>query len=116
MRYYSLVVFFSLVLSVFASSGDRSDEFQLLVKHCELQKCRRSTFSPPLSLRLTGWTCLDDCKYTSMHAITDREVLGNIPVQQYYGKWPFYRFAGMQEPASVAFSLMNLWFHVQGLQ
>ena len=35
-------------------------------------------------------------------------------IQQYHGKWPFWRLAGMQEPASVAFSLLNLWAHAQG--
>jgi len=29
-------------------------------------------------------------------------------VPQFYGKWPFYRWGGMQEPASAIFSLMNL--------
>jgi hypothetical protein len=49
-----------------------------------------------------------------MHKITDRDIERGDKVQQYYGKWPFRRLAGMQEPASVAFSLMNLLFHVQG--
>lgn len=36
-------------------------------------------------------------------------------VQQYHGKWPFYRFLGMQEPFSVLFSLLNLAAHIWGL-
>ena len=35
---------------------------------------------------------------------------------QFHGKWPFYRFLGMQEPFSVLFSLGNLWAHYDGLQ
>jgi len=35
-------------------------------------------------------------------------------VEQFYGKWPFWRLAGMQEPASVAFSFANLLMHVLG--
>lgn len=70
----------------------------------------------PLALRLTRWTCTDDCQYVCMHEITSRDVERGAPVQQYYGKWPFWRFAGMQEPASVAFSLLNLWFHVRGMR
>eukprot|EP00040_Diaphanoeca_grandis_P036015 m.228020 g.228020 ORF g.228020 m.228020 type:complete len:252 (+) comp33534_c0_seq2:607-1362(+) len=31
---------------------------------------------------------------------------------QYYGKWPFARFLGVQEPASVVFSAANLLVHL----
>lgn len=36
------------------------------------------------------------------------------PIVQYHGKWPFYRFMGMQEPFSVLFSFMNLVAHRWG--
>jgi hypothetical protein len=49
-----------------------------------------------------------------MHALTDLALESGVPVQQYYGKWPFWRLAGMQEPASVAFSVANLLMHVLG--
>jgi len=32
-------------------------------------------------------------------------------VPQFYGKWPFIRFLGLQEPASVLFSILNLYAH-----
>lgn len=38
-----------------------------------------------------------------------------VRIQQFYGKWAFWRFLGMQEPASVLFSLLNLRAHVKGL-
>ena len=38
------------------------------------------------------------------------------PVVQYHGKWPFYRFMGIQEPFSVLFSLMNFLAHRQGMR
>lgn len=34
-------------------------------------------------------------------------------VPQFYGKWPFKRFLGMQEPASVFFSFLNLMAHLR---
>ena len=37
------------------------------------------------------------------------------PVVQYHGKWPFYRFFGVQEPFSVIFSLLNFLAHRDGL-
>ncbi|PPQ82382.1 hypothetical protein CVT25_008343 [Psilocybe cyanescens] len=68
----------------------------------------------PFILRLTRWTCTDDCKYRCMHEITDVDTRSGNPVQQYYGKWPFWRVIGIQEPASVLFSLLNLWAHARG--
>ncbi|KAI9184685.1 hypothetical protein H9P43_003740 [Blastocladiella emersonii ATCC 22665] len=66
----------------------------------------------PLELQLTRWTCRDDCKYRCMHGKTDAR---QHKVVQYHGKWPFRRILGMQEPASVLFSLGNLIQHVRGL-
>lgn len=37
------------------------------------------------------------------------------PILQFHGKWPFYRFAGIQEPFSVLFSFFNLLAHRDGL-
>ena len=99
----------------FASSGDRAQEYQSCVARCQSQACLHEPQTAlPLPLRLTGWTCLDNCKYECMHAITTAAIQAGARVHQYHGKWPFWRFAGMQEPASVAFSLLNLVFHVKG--
>ena len=38
------------------------------------------------------------------------------PIVQFHGKWPFYRFMGIQEPFSVLFSFFNFLAHHQGLQ
>ena len=51
--------------------------------------------------------------------MTDRRLARDIPyrepVLQFHGKWPFYRFMGMQEPFSVLFSAMNFAAHWWGL-
>ncbi|KAH9977103.1 Per1-like protein [Lactifluus volemus] len=103
---------------VIASSGDQSDAFQTCLQQCTRQSCapedRRSLQAQPLALRLTRWTCTDDCKYTCMHTLTDFAAESGVRMEQYYGKWPFWRFAGMQEPAAVAFSFVNLLMHVLG--
>jgi len=36
----------------------------------------------------------------------------NYDVPQFHGKWPFARLMGVQEPASVLFSIANLLPHV----
>jgi len=90
-----------------ASPGDRSPEFQRRVASCR-EDC------PPLDfeLWLTSWDCLSNCKYLVMREITEERIAGGKEVLQYHGKWPFVRILGMQEPASVLFSLANLVAHV----
>jgi hypothetical protein len=106
------VILGSLICVALASSGDKSQEFQDCVSTCETYSCPDVVL--PVSLRMTAWICTDDCKYNCMHLITDRDASIGVPMQQYYGKWPFWRLLGMQEPASVAFSLMNLLAHFRG--
>lgn len=48
--------------------------------------------------------------------MTGRRAAAGLPVVQFHGKWPFWRFLGAQEPFSVAFSLGNLWAHAAGLR
>jgi post-GPI attachment to proteins factor 3 len=136
MRLYFLPLSFLLVIAAtctiaYASSGDRSDTFRRCVGKCVKQSCTATdddgsgsrTTRPvhhaqqplPLALRLTRWSCADNCKYACMHMLTDFALESGVQMEQYYGKWPFWRFAGMQEPASVVFSFANLLMHVLGL-
>ncbi|KAH8798493.1 Per1-like protein [Flagelloscypha sp. PMI_526] len=108
----AVLVAVSLFSLTSASAGDRDLTFLNCVSNLRDTQC--ASWDPPLSLSLTNWTCLDDCKYACMHSITSGRIDSGKPVFQYYGKWPFYRLWGMQEPASVAFSLLNLYCHVQG--
>ena len=70
-------------------------------------------------LQLMLWTCPSNCDYTCQHIITDKRVSRDPPmlepVVQYHGKWPFYRFMGMQEPFSVIFSAFNFLAHEAGM-
>ena len=98
--------------SVLASAGDRSDSFQNCIPIC--LDHFKGQCEIPLLFRLAQWTCTDECKYQCMWFLTDDAVKQQQPIVQYYGKWPFIRYAGMQEPASVAFSVLNLIAHVEG--
>ncbi|KAF7298467.1 Post-GPI attachment to proteins factor 3 [Mycena kentingensis (nom. inval.)] len=104
------VILLALTGAAYASWGDRSSEFQNCLTRCSPSQCSLS-----LPLRITRWTCEDNCKYTCMHEITTRDKKLGDRVHQYYGKWPFWRLLGMQEPASVAFSCLNFWAHWRGL-
>ncbi|EUC59752.1 Mn2+ homeostasis protein (Per1) [Rhizoctonia solani AG-3 Rhs1AP] len=120
-----------LIAAINASSGDRSPPFQQCLSNCVARTCTGPNGASqnsdlPLALRLTRWTCADDCKYQCMHILTDialKEQSGaqssshlSTRIHQYYGKWPFWRFAGMQEPASVLFSVLNLVTHAAGMK
>ncbi|KAJ3909016.1 Per1-like protein [Lentinula edodes] len=108
--------FSHIIIPAIASSGDRSDDFQRCLLHCDNTKCtENSAESLSLTLRLTRWTCTDNCKYLCMHEITAQNIASGLAIHQYYGKWPFWRFVA-QEPASVLFSLLNLHVHVKGAQ
>lgn len=96
-----------------ASMGDRSSVYRSCVSFCEQNTCTKG-WEGTLALRLTRWTCTDDCKYNCMHLITDDAISKGAIIHQYHGKWPFWRWAGMQEPASVVFSMMNLLAHLRG--
>ena len=108
-------VLLALVAATVGSSGDRAQDFQSCVRQCDERTCRAS-LELPLSLRITRWTCSDDCKYRCMHYITDLAEQAGVSIQQYYGKWPFWRLGGIQEPASVIFSIFNLLFHWRGFE
>ncbi len=73
--------------------------------------------STALHRRLLLWTCPGECDYTCQHIITERRLASDPPlsVEQFHGKWPFQRLLGMQEPASVLFSVGNFLAHYDGL-
>ncbi|KAL9135867.1 MAG: hypothetical protein Q9175_002931 [Cornicularia normoerica] len=102
-----------------ASLGDRLPEFRECISTCVDENCRRGDSVLPLHLRLVFWTCPSNCDYVCQHIITDRRVSRDPPmlnpVLQYHGKWPFFRFLGMQEPCSVLFSFFNFLAHRKGL-
>jgi hypothetical protein len=101
---------------VTASSGDRRPEFIGCVSNCEFKRCPRmpEKLADAWPLRITRWTCRDECNYLCMHKMVKLDQSYELPIHQFYGKWPFWRLGGIQEPASVLFSLLNMWAHIQG--
>lgn len=124
-----------------ASVGDRDPAFQWCVgicaegdgcvmlppalKHASVEctaACPAQFDHPvPAAVRALRWSCEDDCKYRCMQAresvrreqhAADAALPATV---KYYGKWPFTRVLGMQEVASVLFSLANLAAHAHCL-
>ncbi|KAH6898869.1 Per1-like-domain-containing protein [Thelonectria olida] len=118
-RVFSLTVLvLVLAATAHASVGDRSAEFKDCLNVCKTENCGvgREQTPIPFHHRLLFWNCASECDYACQHIVTGQRIASGLPVVQFYGKWPFYRFLGMQEPFSVLFSLGNLWAHWDGLK
>jgi len=118
MKYTLLLI---LILSVFISSvkssyGDIDERYNECLSNCKIDICEKNPVKLSLPLRLTFWSCEADCKYQCMFKNVEERKANDEPIVQYYGKWPFYRFLGIQEPASVLFSFFNLYMHYLGLK
>ncbi|CAI9721544.1 Hypothetical predicted protein [Octopus vulgaris] len=103
------------VTLVTCSKGDSSWIFQRCLSGCLHKNCTNmKVFASrqPLSLKITGWHCEDECKYTCMWYTVDAYQKDSQQIPQFYGKWPFVRFFGIQEPASAIFSLFNALTHM----
>ncbi|KAK6531663.1 hypothetical protein TWF694_002840 [Orbilia ellipsospora] len=102
-----------VVLSVFApicaaSIGDELPEFTHCLESCTRQECDIKSPKPlPLHLRVLFWNCPSECDYVCQRAVTRERIAIGESVEQFHGKWPFYRVMGVQEPFSVLFSILN---------
>ncbi|KAL2733341.1 post-GPI attachment to proteins factor 3 [Vespula maculifrons] len=102
------------VINVIASTGDRSQIYNQCLMKYRINHCKDDTtfINPPsLFLSLLSWSCIEDCRYTCMWHTVEYFVNHGLTVPQFYGKWPFIRIFGCQEPASVLFSIFNFYAH-----
>ena len=113
MQYQGLVLF-CIVTAMYASQGDRDDSFQICRLECSTATCHSSQKSK-FGDRFPYWNCDDDCGYDCMQTITaERSKEGYGPFK-YYGHWPFLRIFGLEEPASVVFSLLNALPYIRSI-
>ncbi|KAK7423347.1 hypothetical protein QQX98_001138 [Neonectria punicea] len=112
------VLVLALAATAHGSVGDRLPEFRECLQVCNTENCGPGSKHTPIPFlhRLLLWTCSSECQYACEHIVTGQRMNAGLSVVQFYGKWPFYRFLGMQEPFSVLFSLGNLWAHWEGLK
>ena len=91
------------------SLGDTSWPYRECVESCvAVSQCESDAQRPSdWWLFVMAWTCKDDCQYDCMHQLTEDDIRHGRPVKQFYGKWPFVRVLGVQEIASVLFSVAN---------
>ena len=98
-----------------ASLGDRLVPYRECVGNCSADSCGNATSlaewrrSQATSQWLLGWSCEEECGHTCMwRTLAFLRGINFTVIPQFYGKWPFRRLWGIQEPASVLFSLTNL--------
>lgn len=104
-----------LLLSLGSTSpGDKCPKFKECVFTCQTEECIDGISTLPTELQITFWNCRDECRYRCMRKIVNEKIKNGEKYDQYFGKWPFIRFFGLQEIASVIFSLLNLVAHVIG--
>lgn len=95
------------------SLGDRSSIYQSCLKQCWSTNCSSTeavsnfTSRQPWHLRALQWDCPSECQHQCMWSTVNVVLHKGYPLPQFHGKWPFLRVLGMQEPASVLFSLLN---------
>lgn len=120
MRLLLAVTFLTVLIGCCcASIGDRLIDFRNCVSSCVDITCSNkpeTTYQLPLHLRLLFWDCAQNCDYNCQRITTRQRLAQGFNVVQYHGKWPFIRLYGIQEPASVLFSILNLIPHLQGLR
>ncbi|XP_056648960.1 post-GPI attachment to proteins factor 3 [Diorhabda sublineata] len=112
------IIITMLINNVYCSAGDNSPYYQRCVENCELLNCTRDgkefrENNQPLINKYTFWNCHHECEHECMWKTVEAFHERNWRTPQFYGKWPFIRVLGMQEPASVIFSLLNAFVHVK---
>ncbi|TDG50174.1 hypothetical protein AWZ03_003390 [Drosophila navojoa] len=123
---FLLLLIKSATLLAFASHGDRTQFFHNCRQNCERTNCSAdgleiqeqavSFYGQTIFDRLFGWRCTDECSYGCMWRTVYAFMERGWPIPQFYGKWPFIRLFGMQEPASVLFSVLNFIMHFRMLR
>lgn len=108
-----IILLFSCSALVNASAGDRDPAFQLCISECTNRGC------PSRERILFGlfrdWTCEEECRYSCMWQVESGRRKSGAEPRQYYGKWPFKRVLGVQEPLSTLFSILNAVPHAYEL-
>ncbi|KAF2644774.1 Mn2+ homeostasis protein-like protein Per1 [Massarina eburnea CBS 473.64] len=117
--WHTIATFLLLSGTVHASLGDRLPDFKDCLAVCKEANCGEKATPIPLNRRVLLWDCPSECDYACQHIVTEKRLAREPsylqPIYQFHGKWPFYRFGGMQEPFSVIFSLFNYLAHDWGM-
>jgi hypothetical protein len=112
-----LLLLAAYIAFIECSMGDVDPNFRkcrnycYYVENCKTQRVDETNWNITLS-QLVRWSCEEQCSYSCMTEITKVRISNNRPVLKYFGHWPFERYWGLEEPASVVFSILNFIPHL----
>lgn len=115
-----IFLIFGFINASYGSMGDMTPYHLRCLDKCRLKNCtsneslQRYSSSQSWPEYALGWTCYEAlCKYPCMWSTVDYFRLTlKRPVPQFYGKWPFIKVFGIQEPAAFLASVLNLIPHL----
>lgn len=114
-----LIIYLIYINKINASIGDNSPVYGECMSKCWFRNCTtrsgsvkyanktRFDLNQPYYLKLLGWDCTSECKYMCMWKTVELYIQVHNYVPQFYGKWPFVRIWGVQEPVSAFASILN---------
>ncbi|XP_033106200.1 post-GPI attachment to proteins factor 3-like isoform X2 [Anneissia japonica] len=114
----TIYLVFSAIKFVQCSHGDRHPVYQRCLQSCFYANCSTKTdlqefdAGRPWYLRALLWDCEDECGYECMWNTVEYYHSIPLPCPQFHGKWPFLRIFGIQEVASVVFSICHGALHL----
>ena len=113
------IVFCSAFICVNTSNGDRHPVYQGCMRLCYWD-CQDNPnyrhYEPPLGqLALIYLSCTELCNYGCIDNFSREWASQHTDILKFYGHWPFDRYFGLEEPASVLFSFLNILPHLRYL-
>ncbi|XP_067929913.1 post-GPI attachment to proteins factor 3-like [Watersipora subatra] len=114
-----LLTYLLIISATYASQGDRSPAHTQCLRHCHDNICKHDP--PPSGIlknpkfNMLVWDCESECEYSCMWKTVTLFQMHDYAIPQFHGKWPFARVGGIQEPASMFFSLLNAAAHLYSI-
>ncbi|XP_054165373.1 post-GPI attachment to proteins factor 3-like [Oppia nitens] len=109
---------------VWGSLGDRLPYYNRCLYDCIDRNCttddqlRVFADSQPNYMAWIGWDCRQECQHQCQWRTIDQwlgsPLYNGHRLPQFYGKWTFYRLFGIEEPASMICSVLNLVTNLYG--
>lgn len=115
----SMILLVWLIVPVLGSWGDVDPSYQRCLKYCINNHCSDRVdegatashiYKPPLAI--FSASCEDLCLFGCIEQSSQQRQASGLRPTKYYGHWPFIRYFGLEEPASVLFSLLNAVPHL----
>jgi post-GPI attachment to proteins factor 3 len=110
----------AILALVYGSSGDFDPAYQRCLLQCHNTATIDPSHLPAYDLRsyprYYWWDDDQYCIFSCIKEVSELRRQQRLPAVKYYGHWAFERYLGLEEPASVFFSLANAIPHFRQLR